>query len=106
MFLYKNGGSLDSVNKEGFTPMAFGSQKLLSFLSLEKGISVISKPQKKDHLPLDKEEQLEGLFYGKLAADLKNNELMNSKIVGKSTASGKMLHIPKKMSSLELNNEY
>lgn len=103
MFLFKSGGNLDKLNNDGFTPVAFGSQKLLSFLSLEKATSFVIRLPNQDndiHNSPNDPQEIQG------PTQKSNNGLMmTSKIFGKSTASEKEVYIHKKTESLEPNNE-
>jgi hypothetical protein len=47
MFLCQKGGNLDDKNDQNFTPLAYGSQSLLSFLNLDKGVALNEHPANK-----------------------------------------------------------
>lgn len=101
MLLYKKGGSLDTVDNEGFTPVAFGSPKLLSFLSLEKGITLINKPQLPKEKPSSRFQERAPMIQ-----EIGNNELMSSRMQGQGNNSGKAMFRHRKQASLELCHEF
>ena len=69
MHLFKNGGDFDVLSGRGLTPLAYGSQRLLLFLSLEEGVTTVS-------------QDLEGPKRKSIEASIGNNRLMNEKIFG------------------------
>ena len=62
MLLLVKGGSLNTLNDEGFSPLAFGSERILNLLDLRSGIATYNK----------KESSMK-----KLPAEYNNNKLLN-----------------------------
>lgn len=104
MLLFKKGGSLDRVTSKGLTPLAFGSQSLLSFLSLETGVTLVSPELLKMNKDLERAKRLES-FEGlasqnqdeaeEMSELIGNNRLFREKIFGKGVDSKKALGIRK-----------
>lgn len=55
MLLLVKGGNLNTLNDEGFTPLAFGSERILSLLDLKSGIATYNKQGRNSILELPKE---------------------------------------------------
>ena len=62
MLLLVKGGNLNTLNDEGYTPLAYGSERILSLLDLNAGVATFHK---------------QGSTINELPAEYDNNYLMN-----------------------------
>lgn len=50
MLIQRNKGDLNIINKEGLTPIAYGSDRVIDWLALQDGVAMTNnKPPEKDN---------------------------------------------------------